>query len=459
MDFPAFHLDLIGNRTLIAVIAIVHVTISHALAVGAMPLITLMEWWGHRTGNADWDRLAYRLLAVCFIITTSLGAMTGVGIWFSTALVSPMAIGSLIRIFFWAWFSEWIVFTLEVSLILTFFLTWKHWRGPRKRRHIRLGMALSVCSWLTMVIITAILGFMMDPGLWLNRPSFLHGTLNPIYLPQLLFRTPLAMTGAGIFSLLLVYFFTNRASPFRSQAVRFVSLWTLAWAGLCLAGAWYYWVSIPEAMVGNLPVALGTQAFEAWHRTVAWLIAAATATVLVIATWGVLKPMWLPRAVSIVPMLLLLALLGYFERVREFIRKPDVIAHYMYGNGLRRADAPLLQVEGLLAHAAYTPTRTITAENRDQAGETVFSISCTRCHTTTGVNGIVAKLTGLYGPPPWEAESVKGYIRTMHHARPFMPPFLGTEDELDAMTGYLMALREDSRPLAGAQSVGVVVPE
>ena len=58
MDFPIFHLDFFGNRLLIAVIASLHVLINHALAVGAMPLVTLLEWWGWRQGNEDWDRLA-----------------------------------------------------------------------------------------------------------------------------------------------------------------------------------------------------------------------------------------------------------------------------------------------------------------------------------------------------------------------------------------------------------------
>ena len=51
MDFPVFHLDFLGNRMLIAVIAVLHVWINHALAVGAMPLVTALEWWGHRTGD------------------------------------------------------------------------------------------------------------------------------------------------------------------------------------------------------------------------------------------------------------------------------------------------------------------------------------------------------------------------------------------------------------------------
>lgn len=55
MDFPIFHLDGMGNRMLVAVVAVLHVLINHGLAVGAMPLITALEWWGERTGDR-WQR-------------------------------------------------------------------------------------------------------------------------------------------------------------------------------------------------------------------------------------------------------------------------------------------------------------------------------------------------------------------------------------------------------------------
>jgi len=38
MDYPIFHLDFIGGRLLIAFIAVLHVLINHALAVGLIPM-------------------------------------------------------------------------------------------------------------------------------------------------------------------------------------------------------------------------------------------------------------------------------------------------------------------------------------------------------------------------------------------------------------------------------------
>jgi len=458
MDFPIFHLDFFGNRLLIAFIAILHVFHSHPLAVGAIPVVAAMEWWGLRTARAEWDRLAYRILFVCFILTTSVGALTGVGIWFSTSLVNPQAIGSLIRVFFWAWFVEWIVFFLEVVLILVYFLTWKRMSGRWKGLHVALGAALAVFSWLTMAVITAILGFMMDPGSWMSAQSFLSGVFNPIYLPQLAFRTPLAMITAGLFALFLVYFFTRGAAELRARAVRWISAWVLLWLPVGLAGSLWYWQVVPDWMRANVPVALTTQQFTQWQQTALVLLGAMGALVLLVCLWGVARPAWLPRAALLAPFLAALVLFGTFERIREFVRKPFVIGNYMYANGIRAQDYDLLREEGILAHATYVPMRAVTPQNRLAAGEELFRIACTRCHTTRGVNGVTKKLTGLYGDGPWDRDAVKAYLRTMHNARPFMPPFPGTDLEAGALADFLVSLQSFPAGLAGAQTRGVALP-
>jgi mono/diheme cytochrome c family protein len=457
MDFPLFHLDWTGDRMLIAVIAVIHVLINHAMAVGAMPLITLLEWHGHRTADPRWDRLALRILGICVIVTTTLGALTGVGIWFSASLVNPHAIGSLIRVFFWAWFTEWLVFVTEVCLILAYFMTWKIWSGDRKRRHILFGVGLSIASWLTMAVIVGILGFMMNPGSWPVQRSFVSGMFNPLYLPQLSFRTPFAMVMAGLLSMLLVPFFVERGD-FRGQAMRFVSGWTLAWSIPLLAGGWFYWRIIPQAMKDNLGIALTTQAFQTWHAAVAGALKVASVAVVVISLWGMLKPRWLPRPVTIVPFLLVVVLAGYVERVREFVRKPAVIDKYMYANGIEMAKYPLLREEGVLAHATYCAQRTIAPENRLQAGRDMFIIACSRCHTTSGLNGVTNKLRALYRDDPWKHDAVFSYIRTMHNVRPFMPPAPGTDAELSALTDYLISLQRHPAKIGGAQNEGVKTP-
>jgi mono/diheme cytochrome c family protein len=451
MDFPVFHLDFFGNRLLIAVIATVHVLINHMLAVGAMPLVAFLQWRGMQSGDRRWDDLAYRILWTCFIITTSLGALTGVGIWLSTSLVNPHAIGSLIRVFFWAWFFEWTVFVTEVVLIVIYTLTWKSdWRARHPKMHFGIGVALAIASWVTMAVIVAILGFQMDTGVWTVQPGFWTAVMNPLYLPQLIFRTPFALVTAALVALMIAGYTTRRDPEFRGRAVRTISTWALVFTGPWLLGGWSYWQVIPERMLANVPTALTTLAFADYLDPLKYAMAAAIVAVVAVCTWGLLRPRTLPAVVLVVPVLLAVWQLSYFERVREFIRKPDVIEAYMYSNALRAGDYPMYAEDGLLQHAAYTPVREVTEFNRLEAGREMFRLSCSRCHTTHGVNSVVRKFGAMYGWKDWDPAVLDSYLTSMHNTRPFMPPLPGNDDERAALVDYLIALRDDPAGLHGA---------
>ena len=141
MDFPFFDSCFFGYRFLIAWGAILHVLINHPMAIGASLLISCLERKGHRLGDARWDDLARRMLFACFLVTTTVGALTGVCICLSTALVKPDAIGSLLPVFICAWLTEWLAFIAEAVLVRACYLTWSSWTGPRETAYIRIGHA------------------------------------------------------------------------------------------------------------------------------------------------------------------------------------------------------------------------------------------------------------------------------------------------------------------------------
>lgn len=456
MDFPIFHLDGMGNRMLIAVVAIVHVIINHPLAVGIYPLLTLLEWKGKRTGDPRWDEFAKRVTFVVLIITTSFGALTGVGIWLSTALVSPFAIGSLLRIFFWGWFTEWLVFITEVALILAYYLTWDSWReGRAKQYHLGLGAAVSLFSWLTMCIIVAILGFMMDPGAWKENAQFWSAVLNPIYLPQLAFRTTFALTTAGLFAGFMLGITFWKDAEFRGQAMRYVSCWTLIWLPLCGLASWWYLDRVPDAMVNLIPIGMMTQQFAEWQDEFLWITVSVLGFIGVTALAGALVPRRIPRFVLLLPFLFGIVLLGQFERVREFIRKPYVIADYMYSNGVRVDEVAFYKKNGILPYSTFVTAHEVTPENKLLVGRDIFAISCSRCHTTNGINGIVAKFDKLYGGESWDAQQMKVFLDGMHMSHPYMPPFPGNDQEAEAMIAYLQDLKGNPSMLEGAQVAGI----
>lgn len=461
MDFPIFHIDFLGDRFIVAMIAILHVIINHALAVGMIPLVAYLEHLSVKHNNPKLDKLAYKIMFVAFIITTTIGAMTGVGIWLSTSLISPAGIGSLIRVFYLGWATEWIVFITEVVLIMIYFLTWKkaNTSPEAKKKHIRFGVYLSIASWLTMAIIVAILGFMMDTGNWKAQHSLLNGFLNPIYLPQLMFRTPLAIVMAGTLVLLLINLFARKDEATRTTALKSISKIILFVLPVLAAAAYWYYSRIPKLMIGNLQVALATQDFQQWYGMLMKFVWAGIGVTAFMSLLPFVKPGLLPKWSYVIPVLLVFAFAGIFERLREFIRKPYVIGDYMYTNGIRKQDYPLLQKEGILKYATYVEHREITKENKIEAGRDVFMLTCSRCHTTNGVNNVTEKFEMMYGKKGMalqdKSEAMTTYISNMHNARFFMPPFPGTEKEAGALVAYIQHLQKAPGDVITSQTDGI----
>lgn len=58
----------------------------------------------------------------------------------------------------------------------------------------------------------------------------------------------------------------------------------------------------------------------------------------------------------------------------------------------------------------------------------------------------------MFGDKPWDANQMKAYIKNMHKARYFMPPFPGNDKELDALCAFIKTLQNDyTLPVEGAQ--------
>ena len=473
MDFPIFHLDIFGNRGLVATIAILHVLVNHSLAVGMMPLVACMEWYGHKRQDPRWDKLAYNILFVAFLITTTVGAMTGIGIWLSVFCQSLFDRQSDPRVFLG------LVHrmaglrhrSLPDPRLYAHMEEMERGQGEGTPRQARLHAGFF--SWVTMALIVAILGFMMDPGNWMSEHTLWAGITNPIYLPQLAFRTPLAAAMAGIVAMFLAQFFTRGDAAFRNEALRAIALWTLFFAPFVLiAGFWYYSV-VPDVMKENFGVAIATLQFTDWQQKFLEIALVTVVVILIAVQVAIARPNLLPRVAMLAPLVAVIWMIGHFERVREFVRKPYVIGRYMYANGFRVDDYPLLQRDGILAYATYSNPLT-DAERaglpqgldddareaklaRLQKGKDVFMITCSRCHTGHGVNSITGHLQRMFGDQPWTADLTTGYIEGMHQVRSFMPPFPGDKEELGLLGEYLEHLQNNLAPIPGAQTAGIIV--
>ena len=126
------------------------------------------------------------------------GAVTGVGIWWTIGLASPLATRILLQTFVFAWAVEWVFFLLEIVSAFVFYYYWD--RLPQKI-HTTVLWIYAISGWASLAIISAITAFMLDPGDWLKDGDFWSAILNRQALPQIISRTG----GALLLSSLYVY--------------------------------------------------------------------------------------------------------------------------------------------------------------------------------------------------------------------------------------------------------------
>lgn len=447
-DFPIFSMPLFGHRFIFAFDAIVHVFVSHA-AVGGSIVLAFAQYFAIKNNDKKFDELTYKVLFTLFILATAVGALTGIGIWVHVNIINPAAIGALLRVFFWKWFVEWIVFNVEMILLLMFFLTWKSKPigTPAKAGHFKLVVGYAVASWLTMAIITAILGFQMTPGNWLAsefpaKPDYVASLMNPSWIPSLGFRTFFAILWASAGAMVLTWFFTKDDAETRQKGIRFFGKFLYASViPLLVFGYWYY-LQFPQAAKDLFSVGAVTRRFAVDPQLAVQITLGLVALAVVSSAYLFFRPTKAPMLAAIGLLVASGTLIGEFERVREFVRKPYIIYGYMYANGIRVQDMPLINKEGYLKQAVFLPDelRKITPENKVKVGEQLYLFECRYCHTVNGINSVKTRVKG------WDEATIYHRIGQLNSpATPYMPPFAGTDEERAALAAYLVTLNADSK--------------
>jgi len=424
MNYPIWDLPLTGGGLLIAAVAVVHVFVSH-FAIGGGLFLVLTEAKAYRENSPEMVEFVKKSGLLFILITLVLGALTGVGIWFTIGLVSPSATSALIHIFVWAWAIEWVFFLVEIASAFIYYYSWD--RVPR-RTHLAVGWIYFAAAWLSLFMINGILSFMMTPGGWLDTGSLWDGLLNPSFWPSLVLRTCVSVALAGLYVLIMAA--TLEPGALRERLTHWAGKWL--WPPFIVmpfAGAWYVAVVPPAARAAALaaPVIL--------LQTLSVVFS------LLIFGFALLGPSRRPASLSM-PLAVLIATLGLMvtgtsEWVREAIRKPYIIYDYMYVNSIRPADQALLNTSGVLPTAKWSLVRDATSAGPVKAGSAVFRLECSACHTVYGYNGILPLVQTW---PDWFIEYQLQHLDTL---KGYMPPFVGTEEERKALAAYLAWLSEE----------------
>jgi hypothetical protein len=185
VNYPAWVIDGVDGGLIIAIVSIIHVYIAH-FAVGGGIFLVVTETIARRRKDAALLASVKGFTKFFLLLTMVAGGMTGVGIWFTIALVQPAGTSALIHQFVFGWATEWVFFIVEISALLFYHYLWDKLEA---RTHLAIGWIYAAAAWLSLAVIDGILSFMLTPGKWLASGSFWDGLFNPGYLPSLAFRT------------------------------------------------------------------------------------------------------------------------------------------------------------------------------------------------------------------------------------------------------------------------------
>jgi mono/diheme cytochrome c family protein len=436
MNLPVWDLPF-AHGLLIAVVAGLHVFVSH-FAVGGGLYLVVMEQLARKRDDQPMLATLQSHSKFFLLLTLVFGAISGVGIWFTAALINPAGLSALIRAFVWGWAIEWTFFVAEIAAAMVYVYGWKR-LSPGK--HVAVGWIYFINAWLSMVVINGILSFQLTPGAWLETRAFWDGFFNPTYVSSLFVRTFYAIGIAGLFALwTLTRSDSSQDQPSRLRMIRGAGIWSAVGVGLAAVCTLWWWSDVPESIRavtgGDLPIA--TMVTQRTPQLAALL------AVLVIV-FPLALPRRTNRAVATLLLLVGLGLMTTGEWARESIRKPFIIYDYMYSNGVIIDEIEALREEGIAARSSW-----VDADESDPVvlGEQVFRAACQNCHARDGYNGLAGRVAH------WDEEFISGMTQRTEYMRRVMPPWVGTPEEADALAAYLVTLKpEGVAPPADGEDV------
>jgi len=435
MNYPIWDLPIFGGGLLIGVVAILHVFVAH-FAVGGGFFLVLTERRAYRDGDDALLTYVRRHSHFFVLVVLVFGAVSGVGIWWSIGLVTPPATSTLIHVFVWVWGMEWVAFFTEIAAAFVYYYGWDR---LSRRAHLAVGWIYAGAAWLSLFQINGILTFMLTPGAWPETQSLASAFFNPTMLPSAVIRTAVSAALAGLYALVTAALVPEVG--LRLRVTRYAAQWVMAGvAVLPLAGPWYI-ASLPrlarEISMGDAPAVTIFAGLTIFFS-------------LLLVAFVFVSAYLYPRSFNIGLAMIALALglvtTGVTEWVREAVRKPYLIYGYMWSNGIRLAEAPRLREQGVLPAAKWVAVAAAEPGNEMEAGAQIFRVECEACHTVYGYNGMRFMVRG------WSQGLIREALGRLDELKGFMPPFVGTPTEREALVEWLHRLAgERMEPMGGAE--------
>lgn len=443
MHYPWWYVPFLTAPMLIAAVATIHVFVS-MYAVGGGFFLAVETQHAYRTRNRDYLAYLHDHAWFFILLTVVFGAITGVGIWWTIGLSSPLATETLIHIFVFAWGMEYVTFLVEIVSAFAFYYSWEKLDSLT---HIRIAWVYAISAWLSLVIITAITAFMLNPGSWPQHPDFWTAFFNPQTVPQILART------GGAFLLASLYVYLHATFRVKDLQLRNLIGSRSSRPGLLgallvtLGGLWWY-LALPASARAALVVA------SALNILMVVIFAVTIVVFLMLYLGPYRNPGWLTPGFSLLLFAFGMAAIGSGEFIREAVRKPYIVYNVVLGDQILTSEIPSVQEKGFLNSGqwtkAYLATEfpqvfsngeiddqkllTLPQPDRIQVGQLLFQYHCNDCHSLAGYTAVPALLQG------WSPEMIHALVLNPEKAKFFMPPWSGTPAEAELLSEYLISL-------------------
>jgi len=412
----AIHFPLTGNSAIMALVILIHVFFAF-FAVGGSLIAIFSEWLGQRKKDDAYMRLARSLskfLADMMKINGVLGVMIIVliiGLWgtFARFLYSVM---------FWPFFIEGLFFLLMMVFSVLYNRTWDR---ASNGLHLFFGCLAAFFSILAAFVINAIWAFMMFPGKWLETRDGWDAIQSPILWESFTHMLLPCVINGALFIFLFSFWkvkFSDKETDYYKKINRFAARMSAALIFLQpLSGLSFLWrVNISSQGLahpnpwGQLWSGVGTPYLHG-------MFFLASVAVICAALYWILghdngRKFLLIAAVA---MFTAFFVGGY---AREKARKPYLVWGHMYmsQNPVKAKSTGAKKAEGINGASVY-----------DNEG-------CGACHLFQGKGGSAGpELEDLNDS--FSKDDMKEFLSEPPDD---MPPFGGSEKELEAIANYLL---------------------
>ncbi len=422
MNYPVWELHTAGGGLLIALMAVVHVYVSH-FAVGGGLFLVLTEKKAYREKSKHLLDYVKKHTKFFLLLTMVFGGLTGVGIWFTIALLNPGATSTLIHTFVFGWATEWVCFTGEIVALFVYFYTF----GKMKPKlHLRIGWLYFIFAWLSLFLINGIIDFMLTPGQWIENPGFWSGFFNPTMWPAMFFRTSMAFMFSGIFGFLTTMFIPDEKT--RNSMLIYCARWLLIpFVFMLLSGFWYF-----KALPDSIQSMILKRSPELMPYLQTFFLAASLLFIGAILL-ALKSPLPLKKVMALVVLIIGLVFMGGFEFLREGGRRPWVIYGHTYANAIPKSEQNRINSQGILKTARWVQHKEITSDNLLAAGKEIYRVQCMSCHSIGGPLNDILLRTEKY-----TVFGMDAMLNGLGKINNYMPPFMGTLKERKALASYLI---------------------